>query len=156
MPESAATYVDEYAGWALDYPADWALVDVTPQIKAESLAYSITFTSWQPEDVDGKGIPPGGSKLDANVMKNDAATLDEAVAKRRVEIAAATPEAQITGEENWELASGLQAIRWQIATPGGDTAYELVTSVKGHRIVLSGYGDPAVFDKIARSFRAIE
>jgi hypothetical protein len=156
MPESAATYIDEYAGWALDYPADWSLVDVTPQIKAESLAYSITFMSWKPEEVGGKGVPPGGSKLDANVTKNDAATLDEAVARRRAEIAASQPEAQITGEESWELASGLQATRWQIMTPGGDTVYELVASVNGHRIVLSGYGDPAVFDQIARSFRAVE
>lgn len=150
---AVSTYRDDFAGFEIDYPAGWSLVDVTPQIKQESLGYSITFMSWQPQEPGGQGIPEGGSKIDVGVTKGGAESPEAAAESRRQEVTQGEFAGQITFEEPWELGGGLSGIHWTIQSARGETVHELVTATNGNRIVVSGYGDPALFEQIAVTLR---
>ncbi len=150
-----STYRDDAAGFEIDYPAAWSVVDVTPGIKQQSAGYSITFMSWTPQEPGGQGIPEGGSKIDVGVARGAAASPEAAVATRRQEIAQADPAARITFEEPWELTGGLAGTRWTIQPAGGETVNELVTAIGGNLIVVSGYGEAALFEQIAMTLRPV-
>lgn len=148
------SYRDDFAGFAINYPASWSVLDVAQEIKQQSVLYSITFTSWKPEEPGGHGIPEGGSKIDLSVNKGAAATPEAAVEARRQDLAA--QGAQITFEEPWDLPSGLSATHWTIQAANGDIAYEVVTAINGNLVLVSGLGDAAVFEQIAMTLRAVE
>ena len=152
-PEAVLTYRDDVGGFEIDYPASWSLVDVTPQIKQESLGYSVTLSSWKPQEPGGQGIPEGGSKVDVGVTKGGAATPDAAAELRRGEITAADPGSQIVFEEPWDLPGGLTATHWTIQPANGDAIEELVTAIDGNLIIVSGYGDLALFEQTASTLR---
>jgi LysM repeat protein len=147
------TYRDEVGGFEIDYPEGWALTDVTPQIKQESLGYSVTITSWQPQEPGTQGIPEGGSKVDIGVTKGLGEEAEAAATSRRAEIAASDPGSRIVFEEPWDLPGGLTGTHWTIETSSGETAEELVTAINGNRVVVSGLGNPALFEGIASTLR---
>jgi hypothetical protein len=64
------TYRDKLVGFALDYPADWHIVPVSDEIKAQSLSYSVSIASFPLEGPGTEGIPAGGAKLDVTVIKS--------------------------------------------------------------------------------------
>jgi LysM repeat protein len=149
------TYRDEIGGFELDYPASWSVVDVTPEMKEQALAYSITFMSWLPSEPGTDALPEGGSKIDVSVTKAAAASLDAAIEGRRQELATGESAAQILSEEPWELSGGLSGVRWTAQTSQGDTFHELVTAINGNRVMVSGLGDPALFERIAATLRPL-
>nr|MCU0508510.1 LysM peptidoglycan-binding domain-containing protein [Anaerolineae bacterium] len=151
----SATYRDEVGGWEIDYPETWSLIDVEPQIRQESLGYSITLTSWQPQEPGAQGIPEGGSKVDISVTKGGAETVEAAIEARRAEILAADAGSQIVFEEPWDLASGLSGVHWIIQPANGEAVHEFVTAIDGNRVMVSGYGDEALFEQIVSALRPL-
>ncbi len=147
-------YRDDLAGFMIEYPATWSLVDVTPEIKQQSKSYSITFSSWKPQEPGQQGMPEGGSKIDLTVTKGGAATPDAALESRRQEIAAEGVGSQITFEEPWDLPAGIAATHLTIQPQNGSPIQELVTALNGNRILISGMGDATVFEQIAMSLQA--
>jgi LysM repeat protein len=149
----ATTYRDEVGGWEIEYPAAWSLVDVGPDIKQESLGYSVTLTSWRPQEPGAQGIPEGGSKIDIGVNKGDVDSVEAAIEARRAEIAGGGAGNQIVFEEPWDLASGLSGVHWTIQPSTGEPIHEFVTAINGNRVVMSGYGDEALFEQIVSTLR---
>ncbi len=64
-----------------------------------------------------------------------------------------TPETLLT-EANWTLPGGLKAVRWQVESAFGQAAV-VVTVINGQTVMVSGFGDEAVFDAVARTLRPI-
>ncbi len=151
-----STYRDEFAGFELDYPAAWSVVDIAPDIKQNSLSYSVTFMSWAPQEPGGQGMPEGGAKIDLTVTKGGAASPEAAVESRRQELAAEGAGSQITLEEPWDLQSGVRATHWTIQAANGDTIDELVAAINGNRVILSGLGGADFFESIAMTLRPVE
>lgn len=148
-------YRDDLAGFSIEYPATWSVTDVAPEIKKQSLSYSITFTSWPPKEPGTGGIPEGGSKFDLTVTKGGAATPDAALESRRQEITAEGAGSQITFEEPWDLPAGIAATHLVIQPQNGEPIQELVTALNGNRIVISGMGDASVFEQIVMTLQAV-
>jgi LysM repeat protein len=151
----AATYRDEVGGWEIDYPETWSLTDVEAQTKQESLGYSVTLTSWQPQEPGTQGIPEGGSKVDIGVTKGGASTVDAAIEARRAEILAGDAGSQIVFEEPWDLASGLSGVHWRVQPSTGEAVHEFVTAIGGNRVTISGYGDELLFEQIVSTLRPL-
>lgn len=151
----AATYRDEVGGWEIDYPETWSLTDVAAQIKQESLAYSVTLTSWQPQEPGGDGIPEGGSKVDIGVDKNGAASPEAAVEARRQMLASGDPVNTVTFEEPWDLPSGISGTHWIVQSANGDSAHEFVTAINGNAVVVTGLGDEMLFEQIVSTLRPL-
>ena len=151
----AATYRDEVGGWEIDYPAAWSLIDVAAQIKQESLNYSITLTSWQPQEPGTHGIPEGGSKVDISVDKNGAASPEAAVEARRQMLASGDPVNTVTFEEPWELPSGVSGTHWVVQSANGDSAHEFVTAINGNAVVVTGLGDEMLFEQVVSTLRPL-
>jgi LysM repeat protein len=151
----AATYRDEVGGWEIDYPDGWVLTDVDAQIKRNSLGYSVTLTSWQPQEPGTQGIPEGGSKLDISVNRDGAESVEAAVEARRAEVSAGDAGSEIVFEEPWDLASGLSGVHWTIQTMNGETVHEFVAAINGNRLAVSGYGDELIFEQIVSTLRPL-
>jgi spore coat assembly protein SafA len=149
------TFRDEFAGFEIDYPEDWSVVDVASELKQQSPTYSITLMSWEPEEPGRGGIPEDGSKVDIGVSMGAGASLEAAVEARRAELAQAVPANEITFEEPWDLPGGLQAVRWIVQPVEGDTLDEVIAAIGGNRIIVSGLGDPALFEQIAMTLRPL-
>ncbi len=149
-----AIYRDEIGGFEIDYPATWSVVDVARDIKQQSQSYSITFTSWAPQEPGGQGIPEGGSKVDVSVTKGGAASPEAAAESRRRELAA-EGASQITFEEPWDLPGGLAATHWTLQPSNGPAIEEVVTAINGNRILVSGMGDSTSFQQIASTLRPL-
>jgi LysM repeat protein len=153
---TAATYRDQVGGWEIDYPDTWSLTDVTEQIRQESVGYSVTITSWQPQEPGIEGIPEGGSKVDIGVTRDGATSAEAAIEARRAEITAGDMGNRILFEEPWDLTSGLSGVHWMIQTANGETIHEFVTAINGNRIVISGLGDESQFEQIVSTLRPFE
>jgi hypothetical protein len=147
------TYRDDYAGYEIDYPADWYITDVTQEIRESSVAYAVTFTSWEPVGPGTEGIPEGGTKFDVSVWKNNATDLEEAAAEQKAQWANADPVQTVLSEEHWTLANGLPARRWLVESIFGQSVV-VITVINGNTILIGGLGDYAVVDALAQTLRA--
>jgi hypothetical protein len=153
LPTLTETYTDNISLVAIDHPAGWHLTDLSDENKQNSMAYTIVMTSWSPEQAGRDGIPQGGTKVDLTVMK-DSVPLDDFVAIRRQMISMAVPAEQIISEDSWQLADGLPAVRLLVRSNMGDIPIVL-TVLNQNNIILSGYGNIALFDQIAQTLRAV-
>lgn len=148
------TYTDDFAGFSIDYPADW-YIDASAAANAEqAFAYSVGIATWDltnPLPPPGKGqngIPEGGAKIDVNVMKQPM-TLEEAVAQQgQNELGS-----PILARQDMTLANGLPAVILDVEGMAGLTR-TLITVLNGNVIYVSGYGDLENFEAIALSLRA--
>lgn len=148
------TYRDEIAGFEFDYPATWSMTPVADEAKKSSVIYSATFFSWKPTGGSSEGIPAGGTKIDVGVIKNNAASPEEALALRKQEMANGDLEQTVLSEQAWTLPSGLKAARLQVKSRFGESA-EVVTAINGRTILFGGVGDYALIDAVARTLRPI-
>ena len=147
-----ATYRNKTVGFELNYATSWHIYDVSAEIEKNSKAYSVVLTSWQPQPGGGQGIPAGGTKVDISVIESSAKTLQEAIAERKEQMKAATPSERILSEQEWILAGGLRAMRWQTESASGQVAV-VVTFINGRTVMLNGLGNVWAFDQIARTLR---
>lgn len=152
---TAVTYRDEVAGIQLQVPAEWTVLDVAPEIKAESTGYAVTFMSWSSQAPGSGGIPEGGSKFDLLITRSDVPDAQTAANLRRQELREGLPEATVSEAISQTLADGTVAMRWDVESPMA-TVYELFTATGEHVIILSGLGDRARFDEIAATLTLLD
>jgi hypothetical protein len=147
------TYTDDFAGFSLDYPANWYLESSALIHAEESFGYNVSIATWDilnPPTPSGKGqdgIPEGGTKIDVAVTKQ-AMTLEEAIAQQE-QIEGAAP---ILARTDVTLASGLPAVILDFEGPFGPIR-TLITVLNGNIIYVSGYGNLENFESIALTLR---
>lgn len=142
-----ATYTDESAGFALDYPAEWTL-DPSSQVgvrggQALLLSPGTTLET----------LADGGTRVSITTYmwdpKND---LDAYVDQRKVAWDASG--FAITREEQWQLADGRTAYVFVVQTPEEPT-FTLFTTIGEDYLQVSGDGDLALAEEIARTLRPL-
>lgn len=149
------TLRDEYAGFAIDYPTGWTVLEPPLEVREDAIIYSITLQSWPLEEPGTQGIPEGGSKMDISVSKSAAATLEAALAAYRTELTQTELPVEVVSEEPRELADGLSGAAFEIKNAQGDVFHNFVTAINGHRVLLSSLGDRAIFDAMVQTLRAL-
>ncbi len=147
------TFRDEVAGFEIEHPVGWTILDPAAEVKANAFIYSVTLQSWPPEEPGTQGIPEGGSKMDISIAKDGAETVEAALESYRQSQAQAEMPVEVMSEETLELASGLTGARFELKSSQGETYHTFVTSLNGHLIILSGLGDAAVFDAMVATLR---
>lgn len=148
------TYTDDFAGFSLDYPANWFLEASALAHAQESIGYNISVASWDilhpptPSGKDLNTLPPGATKIDVAVMKQSM-TLEEAIAQlSQIENASPT-----LARKDVILADGLPAVILDMEGFAGLTR-TLITVLNGNVIYVSAYGNLEPFEAIALSLRA--
>ena len=151
-PPATQTYTDEFAGFSIDYPAEWFIDASAAAQAADSFAYAVNIATWDlrnPPTPSGKGqtgIPEGGTKIEVNVWRQ-AMSLEEAVAQQ-LESGSA-----ILAREDVTLAGGLPGVILDFEGFPGPIR-TLITSLNGNVIYISGYGDLENYESIALTLRA--
>jgi hypothetical protein len=146
------TYTDDFAGFSLDYPANWFLEASALAHVEESFSYSVSFASWDivnpltPGGKDLNTLPEGGTKFDVTVVKG-AMTVEEAVAQF---VQSGSP---ILAREDVTLTSGLPGVILDFEGFAG-LARTLVVPLNENVIYVTGYGNLENFEAIALSLRA--
>ena len=147
------TYTDDFAGFSLDYPANWFLESSALSHAQESIGYSISVASWDilnppaPSGKNPNALPEGGTKIDVAVLKQPM-TLEEAIAQQ----AQIENGGTILARKDVTLANGLPAVILDFDSPIGPVR-TLITTLNGIVIYVSGYGNLEPFESIALSLR---
>ena len=148
------TYTDPFAGFSIDYPANWFLETSALLHAEESFAYNISMATWDilhpptPSGKDLNTLPAGETKIDVAVTKQTM-TLEEAVAQQEQNESGSA----ILARKDVTLANGLPAVILDIDGMAGFTR-TLITVLNGNVIYVSGYGNLEHFETIALSLRA--
>lgn len=154
-----ATYTLPEVGIALDFPATWAVVDVSPEIRAQSSAYAITFLAERAEEGAPQSVPENESenetKFDLVIMKNSVTSAEEAATQRKEQLAQDPTSATVLSEAALTLPSGLEVIRLELEGRFGP-ALEYITAVSGHTVFISGLGNFESIEVIANTLRLVE
>jgi hypothetical protein len=142
-----ATYTDESAGFALDYPAEWTL-DPNSQVGVRGGQALLLSPGTTPET-----IADGGTLVSITTYLWDPkGDLDAYVAQRKTAWdASGFP---VTREEQWQLADGRTAAIFVIQTPEQPT-FTLLTTIGEDYLELSGNGDLALVEEVARTLRPL-
>lgn len=145
------TYRDEVAGFAFDYPAGWVVGPIEQYARGGITA----FTSWQrPADVLPDEAPAGETRMDATVQLWDPqGDLPAFIEQRRTAWDASGIE--ILSEAEWALSDGRPAQAFVISAVDGAQAYFFLTTLGDKYLVLSGSGDLALLEAIARTVRPL-
>jgi hypothetical protein len=148
------TYTDNFAGFSIDYPADW-FIDASAAANAEqAFAYSVPIATWDlrnpptPSGKDLNTLPEGATKIDVNVMKQSM-TLEEAVAQQSQN----ELSSPILARKDVTLAGGLPGVILDVEGMAGPVR-TLITTLNGNVIYVSGYGNLENFETIALTLRA--
>lgn len=142
------TYINEEAGFALEYPAGWTVNEMVVGPRATQ----IEFLS-APEVADMPVVPEGATRLNATIYrwnpKNDLAAYI-ANWKTSWEASGFT----VLEEEQLVLELGLPAVQYTIQTPDANVVF-LVTALEDRYLVLSGEGDLELVKEIVQRVRPI-
>ena len=144
----AQTYINEAAGFALDYPSGWT---VNEQVVG-SRGTQVQFLS-SPELADAATLPEGATRVHATIYqwdpKND---LEAYVATRKTAWEASGFE--ILEEEPLVLELGLPAVRFTVQTPETQAIF-LFAALSDQYLELSGEGDLDLVREIVGRLRPI-
>jgi hypothetical protein len=152
-PFTPATYTDDFAGYSIDFPADWTLDESGAGAKSQR-GYYVQLTSWPhaPGDISPE-THEGGSRMDFTGYqwdpKND---LDAYIATRKVAWEASG--FPLLAEDEWTLSGGLRAVRFLVQAPE-EVAYFQLMAIGEMYLVLSGAGDLEMFEAIGRTVRPL-
>jgi hypothetical protein len=142
-----AVYRDERAGFEFDYPADWTaqlnstvgsrgtqsllLPPGTTQdtLTAGTLHIAVTIYQWEPNDLAAYAAHRQGAWLGSG--------------------------SKITSEAVWELADGRTVMSFVLQGPDNVQAFILLTTVGEEYLQLSGEGDIALVEEVARTLRPL-
>ena len=149
-------YRDEYAGFALDYPATWQLENNSLQGAAESAVYTSSLFSWDrasytPTPKDLNTLPNGATKIDITVFNQSPNTLADAVDQYKNQDGGTS--INFLKEDKWTLNSGEKAVYVESEGAFG-VVTTMITLVDGKVIYISGYGNLTFFKAIALTLRA--
>jgi len=144
----AQTYINEEAGFALDYPAGWT---VTEQVLGPR-GTEVQFLP-APELAEAATLPTGAARVNATIYewdpKNDLAAF-VAHWKTVWEASGFT----ILEEEEMVLELGLPAARFTMQTPEAQVIF-LITALEDQYLVLSGEGNLELVKEIVGRVRPI-
>jgi hypothetical protein len=147
-PFDAQVYVNEEAGFALDYPSGWT---VNEQVVGPR-GTQILFLS-KPELADAATIPAGETRLSATVYlwdpKNDLASYVQ-----HMKDAWSASGFTILEEQALTLELGLPAELFTLQTPDRQVVY-LVTALKDQYLVIAGEGNLDLVKRIVERVRPI-
>jgi hypothetical protein len=144
----AETYINEEAGFALDYPAGWTVNEVV----VGSRGTQVQFLS-SPEIAEMATVPEGETRVNATIYqwdpKNDLAAF-VANQKSAWEASGFT----ILEEEQLVLELGLPTARFTVQTPEANAIF-LIAALEDQYLVLSGEGDLELTREIVQRLRPI-
>jgi hypothetical protein len=144
----AQTYINEEAGFALDYPTGWT---VNEQVVG-SRGTQVQFLS-SPELAEAATLPEGATRLNAIIYQweptNDLAAY---VAQRKSAWEASG--FQILTEEPLVLELGLSAVKFTVQTPEAQVIF-LFTALGDRYLELNGEGDLELVSEIVGRVRPI-
>jgi hypothetical protein len=147
-PFEAQTYIDEEAGFALDYPMGWTVNEVAVGPRSKQ----IQFLS-SPDLANAPTLPEGATRLNATLYqwdpKNDLAAY---VAHRKSAWEASG--FQIPEEEQLILELGMPAVQFTVQTPESQTIF-LIAALGDQYLELSGEGDLELVREIVRRVRPV-
>ena len=147
-PFESQTYLNEEAGFALDYPAGWTVNEMVVGDRGSQ----IQFLS-SPELADAATVPEGATRVNGTVYqwdpKNDL-TAFVANQKTAWEASGFT----ILEEEQLVLELGLPAVRFTVRTPETQVVF-LIAALRDRYLVLSGEGDLSLVNQIVQRLRPI-
>ena len=142
------TYINEEAGFALDYPAGWTVNEVVIGPRGTQ----VQFLS-SPEIADMATLPEGETRVNATIYqwdpKNDLAAF---IANQKSAWKASG--FTVLEEEPLVLEMGLPAVRFTVQTPEANVVF-LVTALEDQYLVLSGEGDLELVKEIIQRVRPI-
>ena len=154
MPEEAqlsftsATYVDERAGFAFDYPAEWAL-DPSSQIGTRG-GYALLTSPGTTAETLGEG----GTRISISAYLWDPkGDIDAYVAQRK--IAWDASGFAIVSEDGWQLADGRDARIFIVKNPN-QPVYNIFTTIGDDYLQIGVEGDMTLAEEIARTLRPLE
>lgn len=147
-PFEAQTYINEEAGFALDYPAAWT---VSEQVIGPR-GTQVQFLS-APELAEAVTVPEGETRVTAMIYQWDPKN-DLAAFVANQESAWEASGFTILNEEQLTLELGLPAVQFTLQTPEAETVF-LVTALKDQYLVLSGEGDLELVKQIVGRLRPI-
>ena len=144
----AATYINEEAGFALDYPAGWTVNEVVVGDRGTQVQFLST------PDIDELAtVPEGATRVNATIYqwdpKNDLAAF-VANQKSAWEASGFT----VLEEEQLVLELGLPAVKFTVQTSEANVVF-LVTALEDQYLVLSGEGDLELAKEIVQRLRPI-
>lgn len=143
------TYIDETAGFALEYPAGWTVEEA---VVGERGSQVVLLSS--PDIADLAILPEGATRVSVAVNqwdpKNDLAAF---VANRKA--AWDSSGFTILEEESVQLDLGLGAVRFVTQTPDGLTSTWLFAAIGEQYVTISGEGDLALVQEMMRYLRPI-
>lgn len=147
-PFESQVYIDEQAGFALDYPNGWTVTEAMVSERARQ----VQFLS-SPDLANLATLPEGATRLSATLYhwdpKNDLAAY---VANWKT--AWSSSGFTILQEEELVLEQGLPAVQFTVQTPDA-TAVFLTTTLEDQYLVLSGEGDLELVKEIVQRVRPI-
>jgi hypothetical protein len=142
------TYVNETAGFAMDYPAQWTMTETVIGPRGTQ----VLFLS-SPEIADLPKVSEGATRVSANIYlwepKND---LPAYIA--HLKTAWDASGFTILNEEEMTLDLGLHAVQFVVQTPDANVVF-LVSAVRDQYLVVSGEGDLGLVQEITRTLRPI-
>jgi hypothetical protein len=142
------TYVNEKAGFALDYPAGWTVNEVVVGPRGTQ----VQFLS-SPEIAELATLPDGATRVNATIYQWDPkGDLAAFVANQKTAWEASG--FTILEEEPLVLELGLPAVRFSLQTPEANVVF-LMAALDDQYLVLSGEGDPDLVNEIAQRLRPI-
>jgi hypothetical protein len=142
------TYVNEQAGFALDYPAGWTVNEVVVGPRGTQ----VQFLS-SPEIAELATLPDGATRVNATIYQWDPkGDLAAFVANQKTAWEASG--FTILEEEPLVLELGLPAVRFSLQTPEANVVF-LIAALDDQYLVLSGEGDPDLVNEIAQRLRPI-
>src|SRR5687768_487052 len=139
-------YINEEAGFALDYPAGWTVNEVV----VGSRGTQVQFLS-APEVADMPTLPEGATRVNATIYqwdpRNDLAAF-VANQKSAWEASGIT----ILDEQELVLELGLPAVIFTVKAPESDMVF-LIAALKDQYLVLSGEGNLDLVKEIVQRVR---
>lgn len=147
-PFDAHQYINEQAGFALDYPSSWTVNEMV----VGSRGTQVQFLS-APELVDVATLPEGATRVNATIYqwdpKNDLAAYVE-----KMKSAWSASGFTILEEQQLTLELGMPAVQFTVQTPESQAVF-LISALQDQYLVLSGEGDLDLVKQIVQRVRPI-
>jgi hypothetical protein len=147
-PFESQTYIDDAAGFALDYPAGWTVDEAVVGPRGSQ----VQFLS-SPDLANASTLPEGATRLSATIYqwgpKNDLAAF---IANQKN--AWDSSGFKILEEKPLTLELGLAATQFTVQTPETNVVF-LITALGDQYLILSGEGNLELVKEIIQRVRPI-
>jgi hypothetical protein len=147
-PFDAQVYINEEAGFALDYPTGWTVTETVIGPRGTQ----IQFLS-RPDLAEAATIPEGETRISATIYQWDPKN-DLAAYLQHTEEAWTGSGFTILDEQDLTMEQGLPARLYTVQTPDAQVVY-LVTALKDQYLVIAGEGNLDLVKQIVERLRPI-